>query len=201
MGLFGLDLREEIKSDDPFEIGLVYYRGLDGVMVDYKKAFSWFLISDREGMASGSNALGKMYANGLYVERDFQESAMYFQRAVDRGRVESYYFLAIAFLNLGRHARALDIAKEGIRKGVAKAYIAGGHVERALENYSSARKYYHRAYKRGVSEGAFFLGEFFGEGLGCQKNEYYSNQWLLKASRSGDMRARNLLREGFELAG
>ena len=54
-------------------IGMIYYTG-NGVPVDYKKAYEYFTKDETEVSVCTIYALGEMYRQGLYVEKDLEEA-------------------------------------------------------------------------------------------------------------------------------
>ena len=116
---------------------------------EYKKAFDAFMFLAKYGnvrgeevenigyvcgRALGENGLGYMYANGLYVEQDFEKAASWFRKSSKRN-------FAVALHNVG-----VCFAKG---KGVVK-------------NPEEAAKYYRKSANYGFLEPFMDLGEYGG---------------------------------------
>eukprot|EP01125_Pyxidicula_operculata_P010425 TRINITY_DN3429_c0_g1_i1.p1 TRINITY_DN3429_c0_g1~~TRINITY_DN3429_c0_g1_i1.p1 ORF type:complete len:732 (+),score=112.67 TRINITY_DN3429_c0_g1_i1:98-2293(+) len=83
-----------------YHLGIKYYSGV-GVNQNYFKAAHYFTLAseqtDEEGSANALYALGRMYEDGLGVERDVQKSVELIQAAANKGFAEAQYYVASAY--------------------------------------------------------------------------------------------------------
>ena len=56
-----------------FKIGYKYEKGT-GVTQDYDKAFDYYKKASEQNQSGAQNSLGRMYANGLGVEKDKEQA-------------------------------------------------------------------------------------------------------------------------------
>ncbi len=87
-------------------IGSIYYNG-DGLPVDYQKAFVYFTKDESENAFCTIYALGEMYRQGLYVEKNPERAAEYYSDIVyddsNYKEVDDYYWRACYRLAMALH--------------------------------------------------------------------------------------------------
>lgn len=72
-----------------FNIGSLYYNGLDGIEQDYAEAVKWFRKSAESGFGMGEYWLGLCYINGLGVESDPEMFRFWMNKALEHGYAEA----------------------------------------------------------------------------------------------------------------
>lgn len=136
-----------MKPKKLFSIGLLYFGGShcypDKRSCDYTKAFEFFLKAANMGQPDACLYLGKMHADGLGVERDYEEARKWYYKANAFGFTESRKW------ELNMLLAQLDERIEA-EKGDATA------MKSLAEKYSSNPGYYQEAirfYEMAVQKG------------------------------------------------
>lgn len=138
-------------------VGLMYYRGENGVLQDYDKAFSNFQKSADQQDKNGLFNLGKLYAEGKGVTHNVPAAYKLYEKAADLGHVGALNSLGFAYktgLNVKQDGnRSLDFFRKAAELGNAVAlfevggfYLRGKSIERSLEQ---AHLYFNLASSRG----------------------------------------------------
>ncbi|MDR2902170.1 MAG: sel1 repeat family protein [Lactobacillales bacterium] len=68
-------------------------------LVNYAKAFSYYFQSAKENDLSAYHALGKMYQNGLGIDKNMIEAIKYYTYAASQNYAPSQYILGIIYAN------------------------------------------------------------------------------------------------------
>lgn len=81
-------LLESARKGDPknqFELAMLYYKGMDGVIEDNRLAVYWFEKAAKQGFAEAQFFMGECYRRGDGVEEDIEEAKEWYQKAADQG--------------------------------------------------------------------------------------------------------------------
>ena len=93
-----------------YELGKIYFSGLNGENVDYVKAAGYFETAAANGINGANYYLGKMYYNGIGVNTDYGKAKQYFEKSAGANNVFSNYYLG-----------KLYYWGDGVEKDVTKA--------------------------------------------------------------------------------
>jgi TPR repeat protein len=134
-----------------------------------------------DGHAIAQWKLGKMFADGVGVERDDLRAFDYFSRIANQHAEDSpgapqANIVANAFVALGRYYAA----------GIANSRIKRDP-ERAREMFSYAASYF------GSAEAQYSLARMYLDGKGIQRDVKYGVRWLGLAAHKGQHEAQALL--------
>jgi TPR repeat protein/plasmid maintenance system killer protein len=77
-------------------LGILYNRAL-GIARDLSKAFSYFELAAKGGLAQAHIYLGIFYGNGLIVQKDIHTAIAHFKIAMNSGSIEALYQLGNLF--------------------------------------------------------------------------------------------------------
>lgn len=89
---------------------------------------------------------------------------------------------------LGAKERAEKI-KSAALAGDAEAQYEYGRQQAMGENLVEAMKWFQKAAEQGYAKAQYWLGFFYGNGLGIRKNEKEAMKWYRKAAEQGYVRA------------
>lgn len=128
---------------------------------NYEKAHRLFLALAKQGKASSQYKVGRLYARGRGVERDYREAAKWYGLAVAQG-------YSLAEVRLG----SLYASGKGVTKDVPRAL--------ALFRKASAK---------GSIGAQYFLGVMHQKGTGVERNQFKAAQWFRKAATMGQVNA------------
>jgi len=92
-------LKALAKEGDPGAqcgLGLMYYKGLEGVAPDYQEAAEWLRRSAKQGFTIAQACLGYMYWKGQGVTPDYMAAYMWLTLAVEAstGEVRDRYLIS-----------------------------------------------------------------------------------------------------------
>ena len=88
--------KEKNNFDAYYQLGLLYFRGTNGFINDFKIAQEKFLVAADNGNIHAAYMLGYMYEYG-FVEKDLKKAIYYHSLAADRGNPLSSTRLAILY--------------------------------------------------------------------------------------------------------
>lgn len=83
-------------ADVYYQLGLLYFRGTNGFMIDYRIAQDNFLIAAEFGHSGAQYMLGYMYEHG-HVEYDLEKAIKYHALAAEQGHIFSPIHLATLY--------------------------------------------------------------------------------------------------------
>jgi localization factor PodJL len=149
------------------------------------------------GDAAAAYEVGLRYAEGRGVPVDFEQAALWFKRAADKGLVPAQFRLA-SLLEKGKGvpknpegARQLYLA--AANKGSAKAMhnLAVLYAEGidGKSDYSAAVKWFRMASERGLADSQFNLGVLAARGIGMTIDLSEAYKWFALAAKQGDKEA------------
>jgi localization factor PodJL len=151
------------------------------------------------GNPAAAYEMGSRFAEGRGVVLNFQQAALWFDRAAKAGSVPGLFRLAALYENgqgVGKdlqEARRLYLAAAG--KGHAKAMhnLAVLYVQ-AIDgkpDYVTAAHWFQKAAYYGVADSQYNLGVLFSRGIGVTQNLAEGYKWFALAAARGDRDAAN----------
>lgn len=78
-------------------LGIIYYRGINGVPVDYERALQLFEMGDSRGMVDSTYCLGEMYFEGNGVKQDYKKAFSYFEKGAMESEPDCLYHLGLCY--------------------------------------------------------------------------------------------------------
>ena len=115
----GSDLGDVLSTE---ELSRLYF-GIDEVAADYSLALEYSLLC-AEVNGRCANRAGRIYQDGLGVEKDALEAISFFQRAIDLGNPSGAHNLMNLRYELAKAEANQDIAFEHAQAAVTAGYIA-----------------------------------------------------------------------------
>lgn len=148
--------------DARYQLGLLYFRGTNGFINDYKIAQSNFEIAADSGHVASAYMMGYMYEHG-HIETSIDKAIYYHSLAADHGHVLSPTHLAILY-QLPEHQnyqKALEYAKLAASYGEKEGEFIYGNLlffgRGCKPDNNEACKMYKRALEHGCDQAAFML--------------------------------------------
>lgn len=134
--------------------------------------FEEMRIAAHEGDEQAQCYLGVCYQNGMGVEQNFQEAAMWFRRAAEKNDPVGQCYLGVCYWTgrgvpqeFGEAAKwlrkAAELADPAAQFNLGMLYRTG---EGVLQNYAEAVKWYRESAERGYPAAQFCLGVFYETG-------------------------------------
>lgn len=147
-----------------FNLGNIYYFGY-GTDIDYAKAFDFYTQAvGKHYKANG--ALGDMYYEGDYVQKDYQKASSYFQK----GCADKDEFSCHKLGNMHYYGRGVP------------------------QSYTEAAIYWEKAAEMGYSEAYYNLGSvIYLDGKSGTPDREKAVYWLKKAAEAGNTMAKSKL--------
>ena len=129
-----------LYGDTPFEKGCKYYFGKD-TPVNYKKAYTYFNKSAKDGFAPAQYNLGIMYLNSQGVDKDVQKAISNFMLASDQNYANAQVQLGNLYFNGEEITKDLDKAlsfyKDACKNGSQDACKMVNFIHLGPETYNS----------------------------------------------------------------
>ncbi|KAI9342422.1 hypothetical protein BD770DRAFT_476214 [Pilaira anomala] len=135
-----------------------------GYMTNFKESIKWYHESYILGSIEASFYLGLMYYKGAGFKKDFKKALYLFNSKVNRDNRGSTY---LAYFYMG------EIYRTGRKDDVP-------------QDYKAAYVCYETAFELGHDIAAIKIAGFYCEGLGVEKDEAKTIEWLRKSAASVD---------------
>lgn len=182
-------------------LGYMYLYGLNGVEMNYKKAFEYYTLAAEQGDSVAINNLGSMYYGGVGVRKNIEKAAELFAEASDLGNVEASLNLAVIYLKdtgkLHNEQEAVRLLKKTAehdnptgRYLLGYAYLKGIGVP---QNKKKAVEHIRFAAEQGYDEAQYLLGYLYEQGWGVPQNYNNSLKFLNLAKNQGNLSAITML--------
>ncbi|XP_066910359.1 protein sel-1 homolog 1-like isoform X2 [Clytia hemisphaerica] len=151
------------KGDTQAQIGLgqLFFQGGRGIDINYERAFHYFKKAADNENGNGLAYIGKMYMQGLHVQKDSDQAFHYFKKSLE--------------------------SKNPIgQAGLGMLYLKGEGVKK---DYDEALKYFSQSAEQGWVEGQLQLGNMYYNGIGVKKDYRQAVKYFTFASQSGHVLA------------
>lgn len=165
----------------------------------------------RHAAASGDPSaqfeVAARFAEGKGVTKDFEQAAVWYQRAATQGFAAAQYRLAALYeRGIGVKAdlaRARTWYQRAAEQGNLKAMhnlavLAARSTDGGKPDYAAAARWFGKAAAHGLADSQYNLALLHENGLGVEKDAIAAYKWYALAARTGDkeaVRRRNLVKE------
>lgn len=184
------DREEQIKIN--YELGNKYYAG-EGVKVDYKKAFSYYYMSAKEGHPESQAMIGDIYFYAKGVEEDYEEAFRWYKLAAEKGDTTAQGNLSVMYC-WGMGVKQDD--EEGVKWGklaaqggdaTAQANLACMYYEGKVieKDYNEAMKWFKLSAKQENLSAKHMIGQMYYLGKGINKDYKEAFKWYISAAEQG----------------
>jgi len=173
---------------------------------DYKTAFSLFSVLANQGAIEAQYDLGWMYYKGLGIEKNIEQSLVWYKRAGEKGVLKAQLNLASIYLKgievKQNYIKAstwwLKAAMQGnaqAQSELGKMYESGLGVK---QDYAEAMKWYRKAAEQGYASAQSNLGLMYDNGYGVKQDYAESMKWYRKAAKQENAAAQSNLGQMYE---
>lgn len=169
----------------------------------YEQALSEFSYLADEGDATAYYYLGKMYAQGLGVEKDDQKAIEYYQKAEGSYNIDATYELAEILLKDAKDKEdpkfemGLKYLKRAAYAGQADALYQLGELyengESVEKDYKNAFGFYLMGALKGEARSQYKLSTLYLAGLGTPQDFENGLKWISRSARQGYVLAQQKL--------
>lgn len=154
-------------------------------------------LAAAKGDPSAQFDVAARFAEGRGVKQDFEQAAVWYQRAANKGFPQAQYRLAALYeRGIGVQAdpgRARLWYKRAAEQGNLKAMhnlaVMSAGRDTASADYTTALQWFQKAAQHGLSDSQFNLGVLTESGMGIEKDEVAAYTWFALAARNGDKEA------------
>jgi TPR repeat protein len=157
---------------------------------NYQQALELYYESAEKGNAHSQLQLGKMFFQGVGVERDYQAALEWHQKSAEQGNGEAQAYLGLMYekgLGVDRDIqKALELFRKSALQGnalgqarLAGLYLAGLGVE---QNHREAFAWFQRSAEQGNDEAQAHLGHMVEKGLGTNRDIHHAAELYKKAA-------------------
>lgn len=160
----------------------------------YVKAFEWYGKAAEKGDARAQFKLGKMYALGQGIARNYADAFKWNQKAAKQGFVPALHNLGVMYES-GKGVpkdvqQAVLMYRKAAEAGLAQAQFAlGDRLERGdgvARDYVEALKWFTRAAEQGLASAQTYVGRLYEHGHGVPRDFTEAARWYQKAAEQGD---------------
>jgi TPR repeat protein len=159
---------------------------LDGSSPDYSRIVDLYRRAERQGNIGASFALGRLYDQGLGVEKDLNQAIDHYSVAAKAGNPEAMGYMASSYFWIGDYSfsfiwadRAAQAGDPGGTNVLAVLYNKGWGG--ADKDYSKAMELYRRAADAGDCFALSNIGGLYYNGDGVAQNASEAERWFAKA--------------------
>lgn len=169
-----------VKWTDEYKKARDYLFGTDEVVQDFKKARRWLTIESEKGHVLAIYDLGRIYANGLGVEKNPDIANKYYEKALDGFQeVES--------------RKAWQYTEYRIGKMYAAGLGTG-------QDYQTAAQWFGLSAEKNYKYAQYSLGALYHRGQGVEQNFQIAFALYLKSAKQGfpyaDFETAKMYRDG-----
>ena len=189
-------------------LGVLYAEGKEGLPVDERKAFSYYLKAAEAGNTDGMYNVAMKYKDGIGTQQDGAKAFHYFQMGAEKGdydclyHVSRYYFTGEWGVPQD-YAECLRVSKQAAEAGSNRAkyhigycYLYGKGCE---INYSVALQNLKECVaKADIPDAYRCLAEIYDRGLGVSADAQAAAENYEKAAAKGSIEAKERLEQGFK---
>jgi TPR repeat protein len=186
--------------------GYEFLVGMLSTETGFEEAAKSYREAADKGHADAQFELGKLYSQGLGVEKDVAECLRWYRKAADQGINRAKLFLGSMYAKGEGVEKDLAVALQWYRSAaedlnthtmfkdeefeaqnlarclLGEAYIAGEGVEK---NELEGAKWFRKGAEDGYYHAQFELGRLYKEGIGVTKDDTESVKWIRKAADQG----------------
>ncbi len=175
-----------------FALGLFYLVGIS-VEPNEAEAAHWFRKSALQGFGPAQHNLALQYANGIGVTSDQQEAIKWYRAAASSGVADAHHNLGILYekgdgltKNIEEAERLYQLAAE---QGLAQAQHSLALLHDGRSEYKKAFQLFLLAAQQGMNQSQNYLGYYYKEGLGIEKDQDAAILWYGRAALQDNPKA------------
>ena len=188
----------------------------------YDKAIYWYQRMAEMGYCDALCGLGKMYFEGIGINKDYQKARKLFESAILDDEIGRYVHVkdnALCYLGviyrdgLGVEAdrfKAFDYLMRSTHNGFVRSFYELGNLYFAENKYEKALKFYREARSKSgdviqggkyvrlnehSTKACYKLGQMYNNGLGVEKNTDKAVEYMTEAASRGSDEAKKYLQE------
>ena len=180
------------ESNTALQYGYAYYNGTQGMPVDKKKAFSYFLQAAKEGSAEAYYVLGVLYEEGAIVPHDMKKAVNLYEVALKNGYKDAAAKLGDCYYNgkgvMVNRDKAFTYYKIGGDAGHGGcAFMTGFFYLEQYKNYSEAYKYFNISIQKKyqVAESYYNIGLICQRIMSGKQAEFEAMKYYKKSADMG----------------
>lgn len=168
---------------------------------EYSEAFKWFHKAAELGYAPAQHNIGRMYNEGVGVEKDSASAVSWFRKAAQQGDTESQNILGYLFL-FGQgvdkdYSEALSWFQKAANSGSSVAQNNIGYIYQegygVSQDYKEAMKWFRKAAEQGFDNAQFKVGEYYFKGIEISVDYSEAERWFRLAAEQGHEEAKNYI--------
>lgn len=159
------------------------------IVVILMLAFS--LISNAKSISDFDKEVSKL---------NFEEQKKLFSKYMNSGsnKNDIYPFLGYMYyhgIGVSKNEKAaVNIYERTVEEGSIKGYfLLGKHLIETSTDINKGLTYLIEASDKGLVEATLYIGKIYKEGIGVNKDEYYSNEYYYKAAADGSAEAKFII--------
>jgi len=162
-------------------VGHIYRFGIEGyIEKSDEEALEWYMYGARLGFGNCEYLVGRMYYNGIGIDKSEEEGIRWFKKAASHGNEDAKNVLdAMDVLNNQGEdmslysTETLNIMKQALDGSAASYTSMGQHFEKGIgapKNIQRAALWYREGMKLGDPLSYVFLGDLYKTGKGVEKS-------------------------------
>lgn len=194
------DLQEAYKSKKDADIDLSKIEGTENESApknEDKPDIDTIRTLAESGNPSFQIQLGIMYAQGKWLERDWNESLRWFELAAEQGNARAQNYIGSLYV-LDKtgipndYEKAKVFFEKSAAQNYSKAYLGLGYVYYRTgkdnpQNYKKSLEYYKKAEKLGLRDAYYCIGSIYMEGAGVPQNDKKAFSYFEKGAKKGNV--------------
>jgi len=161
----------------------IYYRNGFGVERSESESFSHFLASAKLGYVDGMVECGRIFNEKM----DYEQSIYWFKKAVEYNDPIANYYMG-SYYNEGvgvekDESLALLHFEKSAEYGVDDSMVECGKIYDERKDYINSTQWFNRALRKDNPLAQYFMGFYYKDGTGVEKDEKKSFELMFKAAK------------------
>ncbi len=155
-----------------FELGYMEYKGEISGVPRYNVAYKYFITASNYNHPRANLLIADMFIKkqiGISGVDYHNQIIEYLNKAISLGSIAALNKLGIIYLNINKE-KAIELFKKAADNDYVYAYNNLGKISEEEKDYKKAFEYYLKSASKEESWACNKIGEFYRQGLGCEKN-------------------------------
>lgn len=176
------------------KLAFMYMNGKEGVDPSIQESMKWFDKAASKGDVESMGWMGWLYLGNKGYQKEEDKAFKWLKRACEAGDYTSMYFLAMCYrrgtgvkVNLNKSVQWLE---NGVNAQASNCmyelglmYLDG--IDGVEKNERKAAYYMEMSAKHNEKRGMYYLGNFYNQGRGVEKDKLKALEWWKKSAEAG----------------
>ncbi|RGB32847.1 kinase-like domain-containing protein, partial [Rhizophagus diaphanus] len=198
-------LKNQVKPQYKYILGVFYYYNISNINENDNESFELFLQASKDSYPIAQVYLGKCYNDGYGIECDKDLAFNWYQKSAENESIIGQFYLGNCY------EFGIGIVKDMIKSvywyqkaanngnAIAKLYLADCYRlgKGVNKDETKAFNYYENLAKLEIADAQYQLGNCFYNGIGTKIDEIQAKCWYEKATKNGNIIAKDVFKKNY----